>query len=284
MMPLDDSQIEFLENLDKGQHMHGKKVLAKRDSPIIGKFYQPYRDFSSALAGNIDRAVAALNEYKNFVRRENTGFTAQSQFESSILEEFLCQILKARFGNDVLMYGSVKAYSSMYFSHGSKEEFKRAIDLKLNVKDQDVGIYKQEVIRTADGKKHKIFVPIVCIECKTYLDKTMYEGSVATAMKIKSGNPHCLFFIVTETYAVAADVEISLTPIDNIYILRKQRSERSGTNPRNPIFPEVVQHLLDHVAVRLNTERLPVDTMLEQRGYLRVQPELPEWVRAGRRQ
>ncbi|MFQ6055585.1 MAG: Bpu10I family restriction endonuclease, partial [Methanosarcinales archaeon] len=39
-------------------------------------------------------------------------------------------------------------------------------------------------------------IPIVSIECKTYRDKTMFEGSVSTAEKIKKGNLYCIFLIV----------------------------------------------------------------------------------------
>ena len=54
------------------------------------------------------------------------------------------------------------------------------------------------------------------------LDKTMYEGSVATADKIKTGNPYCLFYLVTETYDISSDVDIQTSKIDDIYVLRKQ--------------------------------------------------------------
>ena len=211
-------------------------------------------------------AIDGLNAYKDFVQEHNP-FTSQSKFASTIIEEFTCRLLQARFGNDVLLYGSIKAYSSLYFSYSGKEGFKRGVDLRVNIKDQDVSIYKQETLTTADGTEHKIFIPLVCIECKTYLDKTMYEGSVATAAKIKNGNPHCLFLIVTETYEVASDVDISSSQIDNIYVLRKQR--RRGQAALNPIQTDVVRSLLGCIEAYLEDERLPVDRMIQQRGYLR---------------
>ncbi len=158
-------------------------------------------------------------------------------------------------------------HCSLYFSYPSKEAFKQGVDLKINVKDQDVGIYKKEVIKTDDGKMHTISIPMVCIECKAYLDKTMYEGSVATATKIKNGNPRCLFFIVTETYDVFSSVDIDMTQIDNIYILRKQRRNRN--NPANAISVDVIEHMLEKISLRLGTERLSVDEMIKRNGYLR---------------
>lgn len=267
-MPLDEEQIAFLKGLDRS-HIHGKNMLVKKNKPNIEIFFDHYKRFQSALNGNLNMAVYALNQYKDFVARENPPnnpkFTSQSKFAPTILEEFICQVLRARFGNETLKYGSVSAYSSLYFSYSSKESFKEGVDLKINVKNQDVGVYKTEILTTDDGKRHKIHIPIVCIECKTYLDKTMYEGSVATAAKIKNGNPHCLFFIVTERYEVSSAVDISASEIDNIYILRKQRKQQ----PHNPIYADVIQHLLDWIDGRMTDERLPVDTMIHERGYLR---------------
>ena len=163
-------------------------------------------------------------------------------------------------------YGPVKAYSSMYFHYTDQESFKSNLQLKVNEKNQDVGIFKIEKLTTGDGKEYKIFVPIVCIECKTYLDKTMLEGSVSTASKIKNGNPWCLFYIVTETYDVSDKVDIETSQIDNIYVLRKCRHKK---NP-NKIQPDVVEHLLKSIKQHLwNKRSLTTNEMIEQYGYLR---------------
>ncbi len=94
----------------------------------------------------------------------------------------------------------------------------------------------------------------------------MYEGSVATADKIKSGNPHCMFLIVTETYDTDASVDIETSNIDNIYVLRKQR-RKSGIS--NPIQRDVMRHMLDAIEERLDTDRNPVDDMIQEQGYTR---------------
>lgn len=265
-MPLTDEQIEYLAPLKNEGFCHASNILAKRNDSKIGFFFDPYKTFSEALCGTLTEAVAALNTYKDFVARHSK-YKFQSKFAPTIIEEFVCRILKNEFGNDVLMYGSVSAYSSLYFSYSGKKSFKQGIDLRLNVKEQDVGIYKKETLTSDSGDKHDIFIPIVCIECKTYLDKTMYEGSVATADKIKSGNPHCLFLLVTETYGVSQNVDIELSNIDNIYVLRKQRTRKNQT-PK-PIFYEVVKHLVETIRKQLESNRLPVDERIEQYGYLR---------------
>ncbi len=266
-MSLSAEQMSWLEKIKKDGGCHASNILAKRNSPDIGRFIDEYIRFSDTLKGSLDGAVNALNRYKDYVDEHNV-YTAQSKFAPTIIEEFLCRILKKEFGNDVLQYGPVSAYSSLYFSWSDKAEFKEGIEIKLNVKDQDVGIYKKETLTTSTGGEHEISIPIVCIECKIYLDKTMYEGSVATATRIKTGNPYCLFFIVTETYDVRKDVDIETTQIDNIYVLRKQRRSRKNS-PINPICTDVMQHLLDAVRTKLDSIRMTVDERITSPGYIR---------------
>ena len=92
-------------------------------------------------------------------------------------------------------------------------------------------------------EKRVLKVPIISIECKTYLDKTMLEGSVSTAEKIKKGNPQAKFYIVTETYDVDYEVDIYGTQIDQIYVLRKQKREKTNSKDLNPISAEVIKNL-----------------------------------------
>lgn len=265
-MPLASNQIKYLETLKKEGNCHASNILAKKDDERIDIFFDEYKKFSESLLGSLADSVNALNDYKDYVH-QNSAFSPQSKFAPTIIEEYVCRILKKEFGNDVLQYGSVSAYSSLYFSYTGKSSFKEGIDLRLNVKEQDVGIYKKEILTSNIGEAHEIFIPIVCIECKTYLDKTMYEGSVATADKIKSGNPHCMFLIVTETYGVNKNVDIETSNIDNIYIIRKQRTAKTGV--KNPICKDVVKHMLESIREHLESNRLPVNEMVEKYGYIR---------------
>ena len=136
--------------------------------------------------------------------------------------------------------GNIRAYSNMYFSPKNFESFKEDPAIKINQKDQDFAIYRN-ITLTVKDESINISVPVVSMECKTYLDKTMLEGSIATAEKIKMGNPYCLFFIVTETYDVSYDVDPIYSRIDAIFVLRKQKRPRNGR--LNPISYEVVYDL-----------------------------------------
>lgn len=269
-MPLSKEQIKWLEGLGE-ECVHARNMLAKKKHPQITKFYTPYKDFRKGLNGSLKAAVKALNKYKGFVKK-NKCFTAQSKFVPTILEEFLCETLKKEirkkeFGKGVLRCGGIKAYSSLYFTRKDGFEF----ELKSNVKDQDVCLYKEESLNFG-GKNISVRIPIVCIECKRYLDKTMYEGCVATAMKIKTGNPLCKFYIATETYGVESSVDIETTLIDNIYVLRKQKHPKkqksTGEKSLNDIDAGVIRDLLREIRKTLKTKRQSVDAMIAK-GHLR---------------
>ena len=91
----------------------------------------------------------------------------------------------------------------------------------------------------------------------------MYEGSVATAEKIKQGNPYGLFFIVTETYDVKEDVDPKYSQLDQIYILRKTKREKTSKyESRKPICAAVIIDLFRRVEKHLNSiwRNVSIDT------------------------
>jgi hypothetical protein len=217
------------------------------------------------------RKINKFIEYKEFVKQKNKKnnkpiFSSQSKFESTIIEEFLYHLFR-EYEKDNIKVGSVKAYSSLYFSARNYENFKNNINIKINEKDQDFAIYRtiklelkndERVLSTLD-----ISIPIVAIECKTYLDKTMLEGSVATAEKIKIGNPHCKFFIVTEAYDVNYKVDVSTSRIDNIFVLRKGKS-----NDNNLIDSRVIIKLYNIIANYLKQEWENIEYNIKNYGIL----------------
>ena len=232
----------------------------------IWENYQRWKDANLKITGttedDIKQKVKLLNEYKNFIEQpkfkkeagNKFGFTSQSQLHSSVLEEFMYYLFKDidKLKNKDLHWGRTRAYTNLYFAPPNIEAFEKSSNIVINVKNQDFSISKEVIIQSkvSNGEiwqENKIFVPIVCIECKTYLDKTMYEGSVSTAEKIKKGNPYCVFIIVTETYEVSLDVDPKYSSIDQIYVLRKAKKD-------NPIYDDVVLDLFNFVEKHINSE------------------------------
>ena len=240
--------------------------------------YKKWKKINEELVGYSDdilkRRVKQLNDYKEKV--ENVGFSAQSKFHSSVIEEFLYYLFrdllnelnkKAKKDNDgkskqKILLGGIRAYSNLYFAPENLIDFIKTPNMKINVKDQDFAIYRTILIK-ADGEQKLINVPVVSIECKTYIDKTMLEGSIATAEKIKNGNPYCLFLVVTEWYDVSYEVDPAYSRIDQIYVLRK---EKRRSNKKKPIDFAVVKDLFEFVKYHLERDWSSIEQKLTKEG------------------
>lgn len=277
----------FRENLNKSQ-IHGSNILAKlqrlsslstiqrKQLQKVIKKYREWENDNSSLRGYSDEMIKQkvewLNGYKNEI--ENIGFSAQSKFHSSVIEEFLYYLFRDLLNelnqkaqnNDIAMkkilLGGIRAYSNLYFAPENLVNFIKTPNMKINVKDQDFAIYRTILIK-ADGEQKMINVPVVSVECKTYIDKTMLEGSIATAEKIKNGNPYCLFLVVTEWYDVSYEVDPAYSRIDQIYVLRKQKRR---SNKNNPIYFEVVRDLFNFIMCRLERSQSCIDTSILKEG------------------
>ena len=251
--------------------IHGDNIEAKtrkkeseKNKSLLGEIRPKYEkwkkdmlEINGTSKKDIDEKVKLLNLYKDFIdqpkfkkEKGNTnGFTAQSKLHSTVLEEFMYYLFKdiKSLANKKLHWGNAEAYTNLYFAPGNISSFEKNSSIVINVKEQDFCISKEVVLKSCiaegeDIQENRIHVPVVSIECKTYLDKTMYEGSVSTAEKIKKGNPYCIFLIVTETYEVKLDVDPKCSNIDQIYVLRK-----ANGFTKNPIYVDVVWDLFKFV-------------------------------------
>ena len=219
----------------------------------------------------IRQRVDLLNDYYNFIHNNNYDnlFTAQGKFRPTILEEFLFLLFKdyvEKYQNkldasDRLDSGSVKAYSNLYFKAKSFGDFITDPDMAVNEKDQDFAIYRKFELIVNGTKKFNLQVPAIAIEAKTFIDKTMLDSIIATAEKVKSGNPYSMFVSVSETYDVAFEVDPAYSRIDQIYVLRKTTRkaawENIDVNVVIRMFREIKTHLerpWSDVRARLNEE------------------------------
>ncbi len=203
----------------------------------------------------INKKVALLNNYYNYLFEHNYDniFTSQGKLRPTILEEFMFLLFKdlvnsiqkgIKDDDHNLKLGSVKAYTNLYFKSEDINSFIHDIQTGVNVKDQDFAIYRQLNLSINNNLTEVVNLPIIAIEVKTYLDKTMLEGAIATAEKIKMGNPYSKFFVVAENYDVDLKVDPAYSRIDQIFVLRK--TKRSAT-PRMDIQQDVVWLLTETV-------------------------------------
>jgi len=131
-----------------------------------------------------------------------------------------------------------------------------------------------EAVGLTDSAETLTFdIPAIAIECKTYLDKTMLEGSSRAAEEIKARNPSGLYYVVCERLKLSGAVNLKKDSVDQIYVLRQERNiDREyrllDDYEGNAISTEVVGHLFEAVRAALVTDwSVGLNTGIE-RGWL----------------
>ena len=281
--------ITFFKKLDTKKYKHASNYLAKlkiydklvhsqqQAIDILLPVYYTYLDENMKLIGYSDEIIVErvnlLNNYYLFILENDYDniFKFQYKFRSTIIEEFLYILFndlivemktKIKDVNNILSIGAIKAYSNLYFTAKNLENFINEPSIGINSKDQDFAIYRPLDINVQNKGDFSTNIPIVSIECKTYIDKTMLEGSIATAEKIKSGNPYSLFIILTETYEVDLKVDPAYSRINQIYVLRK--SKRKGAHQQ--IYADVLIDLMSLVKNHLERDWSDIQYKLINHG------------------
>ncbi len=195
--------------------------------------------------GCVQKLVDATNVYKryieldlifdspgNFLYRQK----GQLKLDNTILEEFLPH----------LVYRSLKGLEDGY-ELGPASTFAGITMLstlgkhgngglpKILAKDQDFVLGRRIYLRTSFDSSFHSFdaqeaaLGYVCAECKTNLDKTMFQEAVATSRDLKQAVPGSLYFLIAE-FLDMTPRSIMATQIDDVLIVRK--SKRISANIR----------------------------------------------------
>jgi hypothetical protein len=194
-------------------------------------------------AADVKKLVALANAYRELAMysledRDNSG---QENLRSSILEEFLGWLFKdvhvAR-GLEVpanFHAGKTKdSYLSLTFVPKGFKTVCAAPGPAIHTKDQDfvLGAAISITATPADSESSEAFaqnvvVPIVAIECKTYIAKNQLDSCAGTATRIKAAMPYCIYLVAAEFMKMDDDVTPELTDINEVFILcRAPNSER----------------------------------------------------------
>ena len=102
-------------------------------------------------------------------------------------------------------------------------------------------------------------MPVVAIECKTYLDKTMLEGASQAGTQIKLKNPDAIYIICAEWLKLTEAVNLAKYDVDQIYVLRKQKNtdrefRYEANYIKNSIYSDVVFDLFQLVREHLTKD------------------------------
>lgn len=193
----------------------------------------------------IEDLVASFNDYKlyidydlifcspnDFLYRQK----GQLKIDNTVIEEFLPHLMSKVFPslNSSIVFGPQKCFSAMYFK-STLHDTKKGGGMEIRTKDQDFAIAKKVHIRAshdssfADFESKDTYLGYVTAECKTNLDKTMFQEATATAHDVKSAIPGSKYFLLCE-WLDMTPMSTAPTDIDEVLILRK--AKRISSNVR----------------------------------------------------
>ncbi|MEM7535337.1 MAG: Bpu10I family restriction endonuclease [Chloroflexota bacterium] len=235
--------------------------------------------------------VRLFSVYKDFLDQQQYAeqFDSRSNLHSSVLEEFLYYLFRdlvTDFGQNALI-GKSHTFKDIFFVPPSYQEMVNRAYAQIERKDHDfvIGVTvsanfnlhtDSNSSQQTDGRQtetHLFDIAAVAIECKTYLDKTMLEGSSRAAEQLKARNPNAMYIVLMEWLKLTSAVNLRKYEVDQIYVLRKQRNTDrefrfAEDYDKNPINADVVWHLYETVRNHLTTDwEVGIEQGL-QRGWL----------------
>lgn len=233
----------------------------KANAALIG----PICDAAEPDAAIVAERVAIMTAYKDFIDRQDIAekFDSRSNLHSSVLEEFIYYLFRdliLSFPGRPLI-GKSATFKDLFFSPPGYREMVTKPHARIERKDHDFIIGATiKASFLCDGEKtpeeHLLELPAVAIECKTYLDKTMLEGSSSAAEQLKMRNPNALYVVVAEWLKLTSSVNLKKYKVDQIYVLRKQKNtdrefRYAEGYVKKPIDPAVVFHMYQQVRQHL---------------------------------
>lgn len=267
--------MDILDN----KHIHGKNLReyaakqrgSKRDlfNHLMDEYSQ-YRERIAAVDSltedGIREYVSALNAYRAvavpvFDSLDNNGQVALGY---TIMEEFFYLLFQKKVESmnvehENLFVGKGNSYVSLSFTPASFGELFSNPKAYIHTKDQDFVLGANvEIMIKADGEQETTttVIPAVAIECKTYLERNMLDSCAATASRLKTAMPYCIYIVASE-YMKMSDAAPELTDIDEVYILCRaknaDRERRKRANlPPFDIDADLIIDLYNRVSRHLN--------------------------------
>ncbi|MBX9387423.1 Bpu10I family restriction endonuclease [Streptomonospora nanhaiensis] len=233
----------------------------------------------------VRQLVDLINDYKKSVELdliwdsgEDFLFRQRGQLkiDNSIIEEFLPWLIDPRvipvLAEQDLYAGPAGAFAAAYFS-SSLTAPASGISMKVRKKDQDFTLSRRAYLKASFKSNFPaeatssmdVWLAYVAAECKTNLDKTMFQEASATSHDLKVAVPAARYYLICE-YLDMAPISTAGTDIDEVLILRgkrlgshKRKEYSSAANRKrlrseyvdyleaNPIRYDVVQRFVDHL-------------------------------------
>ncbi|MCL2842786.1 MAG: Bpu10I family restriction endonuclease [Oscillospiraceae bacterium] len=216
----------------------------------------------------LKQRVDYFNQYKDFIDQQHyaENFDSRSNLHSSVLEEFMYYLFKDLVGSysSSALIGKSHSFKDIFFMPKNYSDMVKKPHARIEKKDHDfvIGakiIASMHCAGNEQAESIVIEVPAVAIECKTYLDKTMLEGSSTAGAQLLTRNPNALYIVVAEWLKLTESVNLKKYQVDQIYVLRKQRNTDREYRflpgyEKKPVHLDVVVHLFNSVRSHLSAD------------------------------
>lgn len=232
---------------DKLNALLENEKLPKSDRPYILDALTLYKEWLEKLklvtGGSqeiVTDMVDILNEYKRYIEL-NVIFDSKNNFlyrqkgqlklDNTIIEEFLPILLTSAL-SDLLQdydlgFGPMTCFSGIRFESGIATD-RIGGGMQVRTKDHDFTISRRLFIRSSHDKDfqgsitRETNIAYIAAECKTNLDKTMFQEAAATALDVKLVVPGAKYYLLCE-WLDMSPISTHTTAIDEILVLRKAK-------------------------------------------------------------
>ena len=292
-------------HLDKLNALLTNDKLPANDKQRINLAIEKYHEWIQAMSETdgdrsaiIERLVSLLSEYKQFIDLD-TIFDSKSDFlyrqkgqlklDNTVIEEFLPHLISRALPDldNTLYLGPQSCFSATYFT-STLTHYERGGGMRIRTKDHDFTIARKLFIRTShhpnfeeDSLSRETYLGYICAECKTNLDKTMFQEASATAHDVKTAVPGAKYYLLCE-WLDMTPINTASTDIDEVLLLRKAKrigsqairhyatySGRQKSREKyvrylrdKPFAPDVFTRLVSHIESVLNDRILEEENVL----------------------
>jgi hypothetical protein len=239
---------------DKLKSLLQNEKLPIEDRPRIKEAINRYENWLQQLKKvqgtpqeKITEMVNLLNDYRLYIDLElifesNKDFLyrqkGQLKLDNTVIEEFIPILVTAVLSDNLkdydLSFGPTTCFSSIRFE-SSLISSHTEVGMQIREKDQDFAISKKLFIRASHFPDFKeaitkeTHIAYVAAECKTNLDKTMFQEAAATAIDVKIAVPTAKYYLLCE-WLDMTPISTRTTAIDEVIVLRK--AKRLSSNIR----------------------------------------------------
>jgi len=243
--------------------------LPAEDRPRVEEAAKRYNQWIAELKsvdpgrkGSIEKLIETTNRYKKFIELDLIFDSpkdflyrqkGQLKLDNTILEEFLPQLMfrGLNLADRTFEFGPRKTFSGLSFTSGLGSPGVGG-QATLRAKDQDFVLGKRLFIMTSfdrdfrEAERIEAHLGYVCAECKTNLDKTMFQEAVALSRDLKMAVPSSLYFLVCE-FLDMTPVSITSTQIDDVLIVRKAKRMSSNVRQEFRTAKDRKKHRVEYV-------------------------------------